>query len=417
MVTIANNGDGRHDPTAPEDDRNPAGGAPDTIQITVGRQITFAELLERLGHRPDEIISLCSDRDGVFRCVRRPYVKWAPQVVAPPEDAVPGYTLANCWFSINTIDDGLTRGRGKEEDTARLATLVPDLDFGEDKCGSDRVALDVADDLAAVVGQPVAITFSGHGLHPYWPIADGAIDDNFTHEDAKALVTRFGALVVEIAGRHGAKVKVDGVFDLARVMRVPGTLNIKPGMEPVEAICYEGTGKALTVAEVEAKLDEGDIPEHRVKTTKQPGRCSHRSHRRGVADAGQGLAESPVPVGAAGGPHRCPVLRPGDGSRHGNVRDDVLACSRLASEGSPGVGGDHPGPLGVHLSDRPRPSGRGGCRRAGVRQFPRPRPHQAAARRRRARDERLRQRGRRRIRGAGVQRKGADPGQGEGPQA
>lgn len=317
--------------------RNPAGAAPDTIEITVGREITFAELLDRLGHRPDEMISLCSDCDGVFRCVGRPYVKRAPQVVSPPQDGAPGYTRANCWFSINTIREGLTRGRGKEEDTARLAVLTADLDFAEGKCSNLEVGVKVANDLAAVMGQPVAVTDSGHGLHPYWSITDGTIGADLTHEDAKALVTRFGALVVEIAGRHGAKVKVDGVFDLARVMRVPGTLNIKPGMEPVEAICYEGTGEPLTLGQVRRILDEHGIPEHPVK--KPAGGASTAATDEEWSTEGKASPKVLSRLALAMDHCHALSLRPDDASRHGNVRDDVLALVGLGKRGQPGVSG------------------------------------------------------------------------------
>ncbi len=43
----------------------------------------------------------------------------------------------------------------------------------------------------------------------------------------ETLLCRWNALIVQIAGRHSPKVKVDNVSDLARVMRVPRTTNRK----------------------------------------------------------------------------------------------------------------------------------------------------------------------------------------------
>lgn len=320
-----------------DNERNP-GDAPDTIEITLGRGITFAELLDRLGHRLDETISLCSDRDGAFRCVSCTRVKWAPGVISPPENTIQGYASANCWFSINPVHDGLTRGRGKEGDTTRLAAVVPDLDFGEGKCGSNTVAIGVANDLAAVMGQPAAVTLSGHGLHPYWPIADGAIDDTFAHEHAKTLLDRFHALVAGIAARHGAK--VDNVFDLARVLRVPGTVNIKPGMAPVPVVCYEGIGGPLTVGQVKRILDEHGIPEHPVKIRKEPtGGASTTSIREPWLTQGRMSSQVLSQVALAMDRSHRRSLRADDASRHGNIRDDVLALARLGKRSEPGVSG------------------------------------------------------------------------------
>jgi hypothetical protein len=43
---------------------------------------------------------------------------------------------------------------------------------------------------------------------------------------ARALIRRWGRLVTKTAKAHGAT--VDNVYELARMMRVPGTFNNKP---------------------------------------------------------------------------------------------------------------------------------------------------------------------------------------------
>ena len=97
----------------------------------------------------------------------RPYVNHAPEVVEE-------YKHANCWFGVNPTGPLAGYGRGKAEDVVRMAALPVDLDFGEGKCGSPEVAFNILEDLSAIMGPPAAITYSGHGLHPYWPISDGA---------------------------------------------------------------------------------------------------------------------------------------------------------------------------------------------------------------------------------------------------
>jgi hypothetical protein len=116
---------------------------------------------------------------------------------------------------------GRTPG-GKEEDATRLAALWADLDIKHNRCPSLDVAHAIIGDLSGMLGtRPSAIVHSGHGLHPYWPVSDGHIDPG----KAKVLVRRFGRLVDVVAQQRNAK--VDNVFDLARMLRVPGTVNCK----------------------------------------------------------------------------------------------------------------------------------------------------------------------------------------------
>ncbi|QFG08917.1 DNA primase [Mycobacterium phage MalagasyRose] len=212
--------------------------------------MNFADLLETIAYREDEYLSVCWQR--------RPGETWHTAVV-PAGDAA-AYaaskgTDCGVWFGINPTS-GPPRenaGRGKDVDVTRFSTLHADLDSKADGCGSEAVARTIIDDLSDLLGvRPSAIVHSGHGLQPYWPIEDAESVTN-----AGALLKRWGRLVALVADRRGAK--VDGVYDLARVMRVPGTMNVKT--EPfVMATCEFDTGGPLTVDEVRERLDEAGVP-------------------------------------------------------------------------------------------------------------------------------------------------------------
>jgi hypothetical protein len=135
---------------------------------------------------------------------------------------------ADVWFGVNPVDlnAGRSSHRGTEAHVTRLAALYADLDATPGKLRT----LDNCDTVIQVVSQtigkcPVAVIFSGHGLQPLWRI-DGADDP----VEGKTLLRRFGRLVKDVAAEV-CGVEADGVYELARVLRVPGTLNHKDRYE------------------------------------------------------------------------------------------------------------------------------------------------------------------------------------------
>ncbi len=172
---------------------------------------------------------------------------------APPVDA-------NVFFGINPTRGPARKhaGRGTAADVTRLAALPADLDIKPGACASLDVAHAVASDLSAILGTPPSVTVdSGHGLHAYWPVEDGGIGDKFTTGQARALLKRWGRLVAVVAGNH--QVHVDSVFDLPRMLRIPGSFNNKSrgnGAEPIPVVAYLDTGGPLTVTEIDERLTE-----------------------------------------------------------------------------------------------------------------------------------------------------------------
>ena len=174
-----------------------------------------ALLFDTLGYTPDEFVSIGHDADGGFRCaVKRPADAVAFVATLP--------AAANVYFGVNPTA-GSERGhgsRGTADDVTRLAALWADLDVKPGACPNLATAHAVVDDLSALLGtRPSAITERGGGIHPYWPVADGCAGN------AAALVRRWGRLVKVVAESRAAR--VDSVYDLVRMLRVPGTHNCK----------------------------------------------------------------------------------------------------------------------------------------------------------------------------------------------
>lgn len=84
---------------------------------------------------------------------------------------------------------------------------------------------------SARLPQPTIITHTGHGLQAFWCFRELWIFDNDTEREEFAKLARgWGAAWQEHAKESGWQ--LDNLSDLARVMRMPGTINAKA--EPVE---------------------------------------------------------------------------------------------------------------------------------------------------------------------------------------
>jgi hypothetical protein len=180
-----------------------------------------AHLFDTLAYTADEFVSIGHDADGEFvTAVRR--TADAPAFVA----TLPA--TANIFYSVNPTRGPIRdrAGRGKMTDVTRLAALWSDLDIKRGSCADLEVIRAIIDELSAILRtRPSVITHSGGGLHPYWPISDGHIK-TIGLGKAQALVRRWQRLVAVAAEHHGAA-NIDNVYDLARMMRVPGTYNNK----------------------------------------------------------------------------------------------------------------------------------------------------------------------------------------------
>jgi hypothetical protein len=216
-----------------------------------------ALLLGTLGFIDGEFVSLgYEDAGGVFHTA----------VMAPPDAGAVAAKIpatANAYFGVNPTG-GPARsntGRGTETDVTRLTALWVDLDVKPGACPSLDVAHTIIDDLSGILGtRPSATVDSGHGRHAYWEISDGHV-----HGDVgvvRALLKRWGRLVMLVAEKRSAA--VDNVFDLARMLRIPGTLNNKSranGATPLPVTGHLDTGGPLTTAEVDERLTEIGILE------------------------------------------------------------------------------------------------------------------------------------------------------------
>lgn len=120
--------------------------------------------------------------------------------------------------------------------------LDVDLPGPEDPPGK-RPARDLqqAATICNAVLEPTVLVGSGYGLQAWWLLDDDpwVFGSEAEHQQASRITQGWVLLHRQEARRHG--VGLDGVGDLARVMRLPGTLNGKgDGTAPVSVLSWDG---------------------------------------------------------------------------------------------------------------------------------------------------------------------------------
>lgn len=220
--------------------------------------VTSAKMLfALLGRDPDEHVALCHQAPGGEFTTAMTTVGRLPDQAAR---MVEGRCI---WYSVNPLRSGIPRGkRGSATDVVGLTALYEDLDVKEGGLPSWEACRAVIDDAADILGTPAtAIVNSGHGLQPYWPISDARWDwaDDEVRNEAASILQRWHQLMLMIAAKHGGG--LDGCGnDIARVLRLPGTVNCKNNERVPVTVEYPAGARALTMAEIVKVLDLYNIP-------------------------------------------------------------------------------------------------------------------------------------------------------------
>ncbi len=152
-----------------------------------------------------------------------------------------------------------SRRGGGSDDVGWLFALWADVD-AKQHGGSKEAALAALHDLDAKL-PPSIIVDSGNGYHGYWLLSQPV---EVTAANRRSLTS--------LLERLQSAVGSDPVHDLARVMRLPGSINAKDPNSPKPCRILEETDHRYTLAEVEAALD---CP------------SPHASRREGMPDAGR----------------------------------------------------------------------------------------------------------------------------------
>jgi hypothetical protein len=164
----------------------------------------------------------------------------------------------NAYFGVGLQAKALKRNqRGKVADIAGLAGLWADIDITSLAHKQADLPPDTehALELTVALGLPATeIVHSGHGLQAWWLFSEPWIfADDSERDRAEQLSDRFQGALRRIAEARGWK--LDATADLARVLRPPGTVNRKPGLEPVPVKLLSSDGPRYRREDIAELLD------------------------------------------------------------------------------------------------------------------------------------------------------------------
>ena len=165
--------------------------------------------------------------------------------------------LSDCgvdvWHSVNPVCVQPSNGkRGDEFAVSYQTAIVVDIDIAGAAHKSNNLAADFDEAKSFLPFTPSLIIHSGHGLQAYF-IFDTPIE--ITNDNREQLKRR-NNLLLDVIRLHANGKDIDGVGDLPRVMRTPGTFNYKLGKDNAP-ICHivEDSGLRFSPQEIDERLN------------------------------------------------------------------------------------------------------------------------------------------------------------------
>lgn len=196
----------------------------------------------------------------------------APEMAAKAALTAPAG--ADVYFGVGLIRGSPAR-RGKAQDISCIASLWADVDCqspDHPNAPTRQAALELIADMPIA---PSVIVDSGWGFHVYWLFHEPWVFDDDT-ERARAQAISHGwheLLRAKAAQRH---YHIDAVWDLARILRVPGTINYKYGQN-VDVTMYE-------ISDPMRRYDPSDFEEYAYKPIEQKPRSLVDVHGDAMVD-------------------------------------------------------------------------------------------------------------------------------------
>lgn len=200
------------------------------------------------------------------------HTDWAPtyQLDAAADMARNRATTSNVWFGVATRTERLHGGkRGGDTDCDLIPALWLDIDIaGEGHQTTEPLptnvdeALQLLDDFPL---PPTAVIHSGHGLQAWW-----LLDEAVPATEAAQVLPRWGHTWAGYAKAH--RWHLDNVFDVARIMRLPGTHNRKADPRPVDHLATRPPewGRRYGLEQLNEWLEDPPPPPERDTTPRVP---------------------------------------------------------------------------------------------------------------------------------------------------
>ncbi|WP_030585652.1 hypothetical protein [Streptomyces anulatus] len=162
---------------------------------------------------------------------------------------------------VTTVTSRFPQGtRGSARDSHAMFGMWSDIDFGNDlhKATSLPADADEARDIPRFAGlpEPTRVEHSGGGLYAWWEFDRPlVIGEDLTFDEAATLPGDWQNILAAGAKKLGTGYGT-GVRDLARVLRLPGTVNRKPGRVPTLCRVIEDNGRRYSPGDIRATADK-----------------------------------------------------------------------------------------------------------------------------------------------------------------
>jgi len=156
--------------------------------------------------------------------------------------AVRQASICDVYFGVGLRRERLSRGRGEAADVIALPGIYIDIDLRNPAHKATNLPGTVKDArhllTQAIPLLPTFLVHSGHGLHGYWLFRELWIFETEAERQAAGrLLLRFQRTIQDTAKLRGWH--VDGTADLARVLRLPATMNLKDPANPCPVTILE----------------------------------------------------------------------------------------------------------------------------------------------------------------------------------
>lgn len=196
--------------------------------------------------------------------------------------AMNGRTHA-AYVRMTTVETEPGKGRGGADVAHEAVALFADLDYGDighegDPPGGLRRPADAEEALTLIetLPEPTMVVNSGGGLYPIWQFAEPWVLDDETRPLAHSLNKRWNVHIAAVAKRQGLH-HGPGISDLARILRLPGSVNHKDPDRPRPCTVIRSGGPRYTVEQLQHALDEAVETETMIYGTPAPSEPAQRS--------------------------------------------------------------------------------------------------------------------------------------------
>ncbi|MEU0786996.1 hypothetical protein ABZ341_36220 [Streptomyces sp. NPDC006173] len=258
-------------------DQPPLSADPDVIQTWLS--LVYADT--------PGLLSACSDADG-----------WAGRRFTTDAAGLAAATAyvtkldrrrpKGIYTQVTTLREQPDKGRGGEDLAHTLTHLWADGDFGTigHKPGLDDLPAPPDEDAVAKVvtesglPEPSGWAHSGGGYNPIWLLAENHIITDDTRSQFKALTMTWQAILAAQAHRHGWSWDTE-VGNLDRLMKLPGTVNRKEGLERATRI-GPGSGNAYQLADLVQVAEEHGPAARQLLAEAAREKQQRRNQRLGV---------------------------------------------------------------------------------------------------------------------------------------